>query len=102
MLLYIDYGFVVVDDLLHIGDLRHEMGETCFTIVVGVDLLRFFKGDIALGIGCDEDASCESAALGYEKHSAFVAWAKFLYRLIYLQKMLMGKCLVYRDIVISP
>ena len=65
-------------------------------------MLHLFKGEVALGVGCDEDTAGEATALRDEEHTALVARAELLHRLVYLQQMLMREGLVDGDIVVAP
>ena len=78
------------------------MGEGGIFIIVGINLLYLFDGLVALGISGDEDAPCKTTALGNEEYASIIARTQLLHRLVDLQQVLMGECLINRDIIVAP
>ena len=71
-------------------------------VVLGIEFLHLLEWSIALGIGCNIDASCKASALGDEEHSSVITWTQLLHRLVYLQEVLVVEGLVDGDIVVAP
>ena len=102
VLLHIDQSLVGIDNLLHVRTLLNKVRKGSILIVVGIDALNFLQKQVTLSIGSNKNATSETAPLGDEEQSAFIARAKFLYGLVDFQEVLMCEGLIDGDIVVAP